>query len=147
MKKCNSAPENNAGFSLVEVIVSVGLLALASYYGLTHMGMFQKNITHIEARSNSQVVVSSVIDQVAGNVAIMQSNFDTSEGADTVEELPYAWDDNGLIVPESECEDCEGRVGVMLTPMKGYKGLFLLTIRVGHRNFDEDLVVKRLVLN
>lgn len=130
---------NNKGFSLVEIIVSLGVLGATVFLGT--MALKNISVTEKEVRNDTTLdnTVHSLVGAIRSNILMQKVNFNAqtfleTTSVDKVKEiLPLAWN-HSIIVPKEECPDCPGRIGYVVTPPNEtiYRGLYQVTIRVTH---------------
>lgn len=127
------------GMSLVEVIVGLAaaiLLMLMASVGVVQIGKLNKSVSTsiIENRQ-----LSSILENVRRGVGQYQVHFaNDNESKDIAlryDNLKMAWDSN-LVLPAEECTECPGRLGYVIQPHPTLNGLYLVTLRFTHRNWE-----------
>ena len=129
---------NQKGFSLLEVIIALGILGAASTYMMTSYHSSQQGIMGLSDKTILNTVIWDVVTGVDGNVGKYQTNFSSNEifsqsssASELNKILPIAWDSSGTHSLE-DCPKCKGRMGYIIKPLSGQRGLFELDIKVTH---------------
>ena len=134
--------KNKNGFSFIEVIVASGVLAVVIYIfgsGSTFLSGRNKDLEELLIMERH---VNSLYENIQSNIDIYQITYDPKSFNDNSDPrtlskyLPLVWDMNVLTSIES-CPDCPGRMGFIIVPLNGYRGLYKLTIRVTHPNVPD----------
>ena len=125
------------GFSFIEVMAASGVLAVVVYVfasGSTFLSSKNKNIEELLTLERH---VNSLYENIQSNVDMYQITYDErefKENADPVKlakYLPMAWDMK-IITSVESCKECPGRMGFVIVPLNGYRGLYKLTVRATH---------------
>lgn len=128
-----------AGYSLIEALIAASMVA---FIGCTlALGLFQYR--RIVARSQLTQVVESqirdIVENIRPNIGQYQILFDyrdqAREDALQTARLPMAWT-VGLITPVENCPDCPGRYGYVIQPVPAFNGLYRLTLRLTHTQWE-----------
>lgn len=133
MKKAN-------GYTLVESVIAMGLITLIG--GILVLGMFQyrKIISRSQTLHMVETQINDIVENVRPNIHLYQILYDHSKEARdkalNPRLLPMAWD-AGRLATANECPTCSGRYGFTIQPYPGFPGLFLLTLRLTHRDWPE----------
>lgn len=130
---------NNKGFTLLEVIVTAGIIsfiAVAMASGVIHFIKLNAK-TKISGVTYKQA--NNVFENLKSNLRDYQINFnpnpDTKDSMLNVATLPLAWDASTLTTV-ANCKDCPGRLGYIVQPTTE-KGLYLLTVRMTHETWGD----------
>lgn len=141
------------GYTLVEALISLGIFMGGAYGGISYLSKYNKNLSQVETKINSRTIVNSLAEQVGSNVAQYEIDYKVlneggnNAGAFTADEvLPLAWDLQGTLVPFKECPKCKGRLGAKIVPIKGFRELFLLNLKIEHKEFENPVFVKKLLI-
>jgi len=128
------------GYSFVEVLLALGLLALMSYFvseGLDQMRGLSNDTLTLSANERQ---ITTIADNIRTGLDSYQVNFAHSAEAREValdeKSLPMAWD-LGVTAPVAECKVCKGRYGYTVQILEQYRGLYLVTLRVKHEDWTE----------
>lgn len=122
---------------MVEVMVAAGLLGGLIYYfsgGTSFLSSRNKNLEELMIMERH---VNTLSDNIQSNIDVYQITYDPKEfnaNADPVKlakYLPLAWDLK-ILTDVKNCLSCPGRMGYIIVPLDGYRGLYKLTIRVTH---------------
>lgn len=134
--------KNYSGFGLVELMISVGLIGVASYTILTGIDSISTSKEAVDKSVSMGNMITGILESVRSNIALekidfqAQQNFiDNTTYQAVKDSLKMRWVKDG-IVPESACPNCQGRVGYVVTPYKvgnlELRGLYKVTIRLTH---------------
>lgn len=131
-----------AGFSVIENIVAMGLLVFVSFTFISGL-MAMKQLSQTSLVSNSsEREVNEIIENVRAGLDTYQVNFEkTGEArAEALENQPLtmAWD-IGIQTTAAACPGCGGRYGFVIQPFEGtgLQGLYLVTLRMTHVKWSE----------
>jgi prepilin-type N-terminal cleavage/methylation domain-containing protein len=127
----------NKGFSLVELMVSVAIFGtvVVIYIGITK-NFYQSNKGILETTVVNNYV-NGIYNNIQSNIELYQVSYDSSKFRNMTsalslqQNLPIAWDATKL-EDVTSCPLCPGRMGYIIEPVIGYRGLYKLTIRVTH---------------
>ena len=129
--------KNQKGFSLVEVLVASGVMgALIYVFGSGSAFLSSKN-KNLEELMLMERHVNSLYENIQSNIDVYQITYDptnfnnNADPTKIAKYLPIAWDMKKLTTVSS-CKSCPGRMGFIIVPLQGYRGLYKLTIRVTH---------------
>lgn len=138
--------KNNQGFTIVEVLISVMVLAISIYAisGISNI------LSRLEGQTNqvqtSTHRITQAIAAIRSSPHSLQKNFDLTTSANQellVEKLPIGYTET-YWGDRSGCEpSCAGYLGFVVKPLLTNKGLFEVTIRDYNKAKDEstDLVL------
>lgn len=132
---------NQRGFTFVETLVAAAVLgaSVVIFSGVTKY-FNQKNKDTIEAVVVSNYV-NTIYNNIQSNLNIYQISYDSKAFHDAkspdalAKILPLAWD-HKVVTDVEKCPSCPGRMGYVIEPVNGYRGLFKLTIRVTHPKIE-----------
>lgn len=134
--------KNSKGFSIIEAVVAMGILGVASYGVLEGLDQINSSKTKAVNQMNLEVTLSAIVDEVRSNIAREKIDFKAYENfinlsnyEEVRESLYMRWNKSGVMTQDA-CSSCKGRIGYVVTPYKvgslTYKGLYEITIRVTH---------------
>lgn len=126
---------NQEGFSLVEISISLAILATVAYMGIGSVSTLNKSMKQTVVKSSQNDIVEGLFSKFGDNAKNLQvdlSDKSSNEIFDDLETYPMAWEIDGRIGKQSECIKCKGRYAVVVKPYTNYRGLFLMTVRVKH---------------
>ena len=142
IEKLNSTfIKSSKGFSLLEVLVSLGILVSASY--ALHFLVISQKTSNIQVKGKTDIAISYVYDHLRTNTTGYQVYFDDSEAkkltSTETKDLPniynrleLAFSNKGLITPISDCSNCKKRLGLVVQQMVGagklYPGFYRVTV-------------------
>lgn len=135
-----------SGMTLIELMVSMGILSVVMYQFISGSSFIQGFYHTTQNTLAMEDVALSVYENIRGNVNLYQIDFAPTNFTSTISytdlqtKLPYAWDSKKIIDqntcpidPTTSLKVCPlGRLGYMISPISGYRGLLKLTIRVTH---------------
>lgn len=130
--------KGNAGMSLAEIMVGVGLFAIVAYQfigGSNFLRDFSKDTEESVAIEN---IVKSIYDNVSTNISLFKVSYDPDDffaaisPSELDKKLDYAWSKD-VFVAKEQCRECPGRLGYVIVPVTQYRGLYRLVIRVTHK--------------
>ncbi|MGB0452770.1 MAG: type IV pilus modification PilV family protein [Bacteriovoracaceae bacterium] len=145
MKKNNKVNEsspfklNQAGFTITEVIIASAILAGTSLFIMKGMGIVSQNITRAKTYEVGMTVSSSLLSTMVSNAKNYQVNFSSKTEGDilgNVQEMPFVWNQQGVVTTPDKCSDCPGRYGVFIKTEAGYNTLNELVIKIYHPQFE-----------
>ena len=138
---------NNKGFTIMEALVGIGLLAIVMVTATQGYDYIKKSQSKMITMNTTENRVNEIIQTVKGNISqqiisfpgstliagsngtiLTDSYIDTVLGA---ADLPMAWSTT-TDTKVSECSNCPGRYGYIITPIPDYGGLYLVSIRFTH---------------
>lgn len=128
------------GFSLVEIMVSLAIIA-GTTLGLNGaIGNMAKDMSVVKVSSTSKNIVEDLINAYTTRASSLQIDYGADTPAQILRNLPIAWDDNGNRTPVIACQPkCpKGRLGVVVKPITGAKGLYEMTIKIKHEEWKDD---------
>lgn len=125
-----------AGITLVEMMVAAALLGIiAMSVSSAYLNAHKSTVTIGAQRISSDSAIA-ILQQTSDAFGQYQVNFtDTASGANmggvfpTTAELPVAFSQTAF-TSAANCPQCPGRIGYVIQPMTGYRGMYLSTIRV-----------------
>lgn len=128
---------NQKGFSLVEVMVALGVLGVVVYYFSSGTSFLSQRNKQLEELMIMDRHVNTLYENIQSNSDVYQITYDPKEFNDNADPsklkdyLPLAWDLK-ILTDKKNCEVCPGRMGYVIVPLDGYRGLYKLTIRATH---------------
>lgn len=127
------------GFSLIETLVAVGLVALVGFSLAIGIHQFRGLVNKAQI---SQVVdrqINDIVENIRPNINLYQIDYTLDdaerEQALAVDRLPMAWD-IGIMADARECPGCPGRYGYVIQPFSSMQGLYTLTVKLTHRSWE-----------
>jgi len=140
MKIFNKLHLNQRGFSLVEILISLGILAGFAVVVIKSAGFINKQAADVKVESHSGEVVSTIANKVLGYASSFQVDFSDKNTEEIFQKagLPMAWDLNGEDAPIDQCEGCKGRYGIVVKPLTDFNGLYKVTAILEHPSFKLD---------
>lgn len=133
--------KNNRGFSFVEVSVGAAILGIALVAFIGSSNFFNKRTKDSQESILISNYVSGIYNSIQSNLDLYQVTYDSKEFYDTTspeklqEKLPLGWDSTQISKKET-CNGCPGRMGYIIEPISGYRGLYKLTVRVTHPKIE-----------
>lgn len=129
--------KNQKGFSLFEVMVSVGVLGAVVYYFSGGTSFLSQKNKQLEELMIMDRYANILYENIQSNTDVYQITYDPKEFLDNSDPsklktyLPLAWDIK-VLTDVNNCSHCPGRMGFIIVPLDGYRGLYKLTIRATH---------------
>ena len=129
--------KNEKGFTLVEVMVAAGVLAVVVYIfsgGTSFLAIRNKQLEELMIMERH---VNALYENIQSNIDVYQVTYDPQEFNENADPsklnkyLPLAWDMK-ILTSVDNCENCPGRMGYVIVPLDGYRGLYKLIIRATH---------------
>lgn len=128
---------NQKGFTLVEVMVAGAVLGAIIYWfsgGTTFLSNKNKQLEELMIMERH---VNALYENIQSNIDVYQITYDpkgfnnNTDPTNLNKYLPLAWDLK-ILTDVKNCELCPGRMGYVIVPLDGYRGLYKLTIRATH---------------
>ncbi|MEN9724476.1 MAG: hypothetical protein RJB38_2462 [Pseudomonadota bacterium] len=140
----------NHGFSMIEAIIGMLLLGVAGVGTFQVVNQLSSQITHNVDQSDKSKVVNQLIETIQENLMRFKVNYTPSDDATSAaaldsSQLPFGFA-NGAIIDGKDCgTQCVGKFGIVINPKSGYRGLYVVRVRVKLENipnpFDYQLLV------
>ncbi len=154
-KRFFSELRNESGFSMIEVSIA-GLLIGGIAVGLMQAtGFLSQQGTLVRDSKSGDQMIRGLLDNIREQVTQYQASFDevtpTSVGTAFTDaadpnaaanpafvpaaatNLPMAWS-NSVTTTRDKCIQCPGRYGFVINTFQGYPGLYIVTVRVFHKD-------------
>lgn len=132
---------NQKGISILEVLLGLAMITLVGSFFISGIVNMKKVATDSGTKNSLYKQINDVIENIRPNVRMYQINYFTSdkerENALATERLPMAWG-NGIMSTAKECPGCPGRYGFVIQAYPGLKGLYLVTVRMTHRDWAQN---------
>lgn len=132
---------NRRGSTLIQSLVAMAILLLATFIFVGGLTAIQSQTKTTMVLGSSHREVTEIIENIRTGVEFYQIDFSRGskyQDALDVTKLPMAWD-VGIQTEAAKCPDCAGRYGFVITPFEGYRGLYLVTVRLTHVNWGKDV--------
>lgn len=137
--------KNSVGFGVLEIMISLGILGVATYAILNGLDFLTSSKQNVEKKVYLENILSNIVESARANIAMEKVDFDAdntflknSVYEDVRNSLNLRWVKDG-IVRASDCPNCTGRIGYVVTPLKTtsleFRGIYKVTVRVTH---DEE---------
>lgn len=131
---------NQQGISILEVLLGLAMLTLVGSFFISGILSMKKVATDSGVKNSVYKQINDVIENIRPNVRMYQINYFTTdkerEAALAKDKLPMAWG-NGMMATAKECPGCPGRYGFTIQAYPGMKGLYLVTVRLTHRDWSD----------
>jgi type II secretory pathway pseudopilin PulG len=131
---------NQRGYSLIEIGVALGIMLVGIFVITRGMDSMREITEDTLTLSANERQINMIADNLRTGLEQYQINFDQSdkrlEEILKVDTLPMAWD-VGKNGPAENCPTCKGRYGYSIQVLERYRGLFLVTLRVTHKDWSE----------
>lgn len=127
------------GFSLVETLVAVALVALVGFSLVVGVHQFRILVAKSQLTQAVDRQIMDIVENIRPNINLYQIDYTLTEAermaALNLDRLPMAWD-VGILARVADCTVCAGRYGYVIQPYPVYPGLYLLTVRLTHRSWE-----------
>lgn len=135
-----SVLRSQRGFSIIETLVAVAVSLIVMSGLLVGAFYIRKMSSSVQVRSTEEKQIAQVIENIRSSVENYQVTYDASETAREaalqIKNLPMAWSSD-VITTVAACKDCPGRFGFVIQPFEGMRGLYIVTLRLTHREWTE----------
>ncbi len=139
---------NSAGFTLLEIIISIAIFSGIMLVVTDGFSFLNKAVNTTKLGSESKDIVNEMISSLSTSASTLQVDYSSTPAFPT--NLPIAWDTSGERELLSDCikivNPCHlrGRMGVIVTPTDN-KRLFLLKIRLEHPDWKNERISTHLL--
>jgi hypothetical protein len=127
------------GVTLVEILVGVGISTLLILLAATASYQIAKVNSKVSTSIVENRQLLNIVENIRKGVSYYQIHFDDSPEIRNqvlaTDKLIYAWSSQ-ILANASECPDCPGRMGYMIQPYREIPGLYLVTVRLTHKEWD-----------
>ncbi|MCM2277803.1 MAG: type II secretion system GspH family protein [Oligoflexia bacterium] len=124
------------GLTLIELMISAGLIIIVALGVATSFTYARKSSVTVGAQRQSSDVGMGILQQTTDAFTKYQVNFnDTASMNDSGgvfpmnAPLPIAFS-REIYSSAEECPSCPGRMGFVIQPLSGYRGMYRATIRI-----------------
>jgi prepilin-type N-terminal cleavage/methylation domain-containing protein len=128
------------GFSLAEVMVAVGLVAVIGFSLVSGIVHFRRIVEKAKVSQVLELQINDIVENIRPNINRYQVTYEYSkefrERRLAVDSLPNAWD-VGIVSTVAECPSCLGRYGFLVQPYTNMPGLYVLTVRMTYKGWSE----------
>ncbi len=132
--------KNQKGMSIIEVLLGLAMITLVGSFFISGILNMKKIATDSGTKNSLYKQINDVIENIRPNVRMYQVNYTTTdkerEEALQVSKLPMAWG-NGMMSTAAECSGCPGRYGYVIQAYPGFKGLYIVTLRMAHKDWAQ----------
>ncbi|GEM_PF-929922 len=136
-----SLRKNQQGFSILESLLGLAMITLVGSFFISGTLSMRKVAKESGTKNSLYKQINDIIENVRPNVRMYQINFVQTEQEKNnmlaLDALPMAWG-NGMLVTKDKCKDCPGRYGFVIQAYPGMRGLYLVTVRVSHKDWAQD---------
>lgn len=133
---------NQQGMSILEVLLGLAMITLVGSFFISGILSMKKVATDSGTKNSLYKQINDVIENIRPNVRMYQINYFTTdrerEEALNPEKLPMAWG-NGMMSTKEQCPGCPGRYGFVIQAYPGMKGLYLVTVRLTHKDWAQSV--------
>lgn len=131
---------SNRGFTIIESLVGISLLGILLSISISAVQQVRKISETVTTSEISDKQILQIIENVRSNMNSFKATYDYYDeiSANMLLEdskLAMAWDNNTDTTID-KCPTCRGRYGYVLQPYEKYRGLFILTLKVSHQNWQ-----------
>lgn len=132
----------NKGMSLIELMMGLGILGFVMLQIVRETTFMLKYEKRLENSIKMEKIAMDLFTSIGSNVYLYKVSYGLSGmspddifGNDD-SRLPLAWNSKNIL-PVELCNDCFGRLGHVITPLVGYRGLYKLIVRVTYPQMVE----------
>lgn len=127
------------GYTITEVMVGVALLSIAVIGGLTAFDQLNKTAISNETISTADDRVAEIIENIRQQPTTQILQYAEPTAILNVNALKMGWS-NIEDKPLSECQNCQGRYGYVITPATdATSDLYLVTIWFTHVDWGSEI--------
>lgn len=135
--------KNKTGSTLIEILIGLGIITISGVSMVALHANTTKQLNKVSVKSQKNIEFSNIIETIRMNIDYMQIHYDSSSvylfSQMTKENMPWAIDLD-KIVPASDCENCPGRLGYMIQPFTGVRGLYKVKLKIYHKELADQTV-------
>ncbi len=134
----NSILKSNKAFSLIEVIVGTGLLAITATGFIAGYNELHKGMRSDSIKSKAEYRVAEIIENIRQKPTSQIIQYTDKPSLLLVKDsLKMAWSEL-VEMPAADCADCPGRYGYVITPViPAMSDLYLVTIVFTHTEWGD----------
>ncbi|MBT3234620.1 MAG: type II secretion system protein [Bdellovibrionales bacterium] len=140
----------SAGFTLLEIMITIGVVGVTLYGLLGGADFIEYHTSKTRNAMALERTVLQIVDSIRSGPHLYQITFNPNDFFNNITKeklekmLPMAWDEYALYSSIDECHQvgrsgCSGRLGYILTPLTGYRGIYRLIVRVSHPKMIKGL--------
>lgn len=140
------------GVTLIETVVAMAILGIISGSLVSAIGQYNSQRDRIVTLGSRDIQIAGLVENIRSNLQFFQSSYEGYSRSDSVqsidvllpnkESLPLAWSTDGAISNIADCVRCEGRMGMLIQPIKNFTApLFVITLRVSHPEINNGKLV------
>lgn len=127
------------GFTITEVMVGVALLSIVVVGGITAFDQLNKTSITNETKSTADDRVAEIIENIRQQPTTQILQYAEPNSILNVGSLKMGWS-NKDDKPLSQCDNCPGRYGYVITPATdATSDLYLVTIWFTHTEWGTDI--------
>ena len=127
------------GFTITEVMVGTALLSIVVIGGLTAFDQLNKISIGNEIASTADDRVAEIIENIRQQPTTQILQYEDANDLLNVNNLKMGWS-NTDDKPASQCENCPGRYGYVITPAtQATSDLYLVTVWFTHTEWGTDI--------
>lgn len=127
------------GFAIIENLVSLVIILMATGALMSAIMVYRRVAHSVETQSSQEKQVLQIIENVRTGLENYQISFAVGDAERdrllASSKLPMAWDAE-IVTAKENCPGCPGRFGYVVQPFEGMRGLYLVTMRMTHKDWD-----------
>ncbi|WII72309.1 hypothetical protein QJS83_00315 [Bdellovibrio sp. 22V] len=126
--------------SIIEALLGMAMITLVGSFFISGTLSMRKVAKESGTKNSVYKQINDVIENIRPNVRMYQINYyptdEARNAALALDKLPMAWG-NGTISTVEKCKACPGRYGFVIQAYPGMKGLYLVTVRLSHKEWSQ----------
>lgn len=133
---------NQKGQTIIEALVGLGLISIVGFAFTSGMVALRNATKSSVTLSATERQISDIAENIKAGVENYQVNYNYDDPGSLknvndvldLKKLPMAWDAN-MVTTREQCADCAGTYGYLIQPLKEYRGLYQVTLRMTHKDW------------
>lgn len=140
---------SNQGFTIMEGMVALAFVALLLFFSVSAIQQVKTISSSVSTGVASEKQILEIVENARSNFVSFKTNYkfyteSQAEAFLTDDKLSMAWDKN-IIAPVGQCESCRGRYGFVIQPYEKFRGLYIMTLRMTHKDWPQEKRFRFLV--
>lgn len=144
MKKNLNMLKNRSGQTIIESLIGAAILGIMFLILVSGLSALRQGSRNNLVLSSSENQINNIADNIKSGIENYQINYNydsvgSSANLDKALDplnLPMAWDANHDAL-KADCSSCPGTYGYIIQPLEAYRGLYQVTLRMTHKDWEE----------